>query len=58
MPKMPNKKIKKKEYQFTVRIPNKLKSDVTNRFIGLGYNNLAEYIRFLMAKDVYQSNKE
>ena len=44
---------KKKEYQFTVRIPDKLKKDVYRRMNNLGFNALAEYIRFLMANDIY-----
>jgi hypothetical protein len=48
-----NKSTNKKEYQFTVRIPKKLKKDVTARFLSLGFNTLAEYIRHLVAIDVY-----
>lgn len=48
-----NKEVSKKEYQFTVRIPEKLKDDVTKRFQDVGFNSLAEYVRFLIANDVY-----
>lgn len=55
---MATKKTKKpqkpntKDYQFTVRVPSRMRDLARKRYQSLGYNQLAEYIRFLIIQDI------
>jgi len=51
MDKRKSLRLADKEYQFTVRIPLKLKFIIEKRLEGIGLNTLSEYIRHIIIKD-------
>lgn len=50
--KKPTKEKNKKDYQFTVRIPTRMKNTALKRLEQIGLNTMSEYIRHLVLNDI------